>query len=326
MSRRALVVAATLVVALGLRVAFVETTSYRAVNDAGTYNRFAAAIATDGDYTTGANGPGTGAGGSRGPTAYFPPGYSYALALADLLDGHSSGHRAALPGERLENAALGTVTVGLVGLVALEMCGAGPALAALVLAAVDPVLIELSGVLVAENLLVVLELAAVWAGLRARGSPQAVAVDRRGGGADRAGDVDPRERGGDGAAAGGGRGGGGARPARCWASTRQGCRLMPGGLRRRAAASGGGRAPGGAPVGPRGRGAAARLHGSRDRAVDGPQRAPAPPLRPGRRRGRDHAARHVQPGLGRRPLDPLQVAAVLVGRRRTRGSAVAPAR
>jgi dolichyl-phosphate-mannose-protein mannosyltransferase len=172
LGRRALVVAAALMVALGLRVAFVESTSYRAVNDAGTYNRFASAIATDGDYTTGSNGPGTGAGGSRGPTAYFPPGYSYALAIADLVDDHSSGGRTALPGERLENAALGTVTVGLIGLVALEMCGAGPALAALVLAAVDPVLIELSGVLVAENLLVVLELAAVWAGLRARGSPR----------------------------------------------------------------------------------------------------------------------------------------------------------
>jgi len=172
LGRRALVVAAVLVVALGLRVAFVATTSYRAVNDAGTYNRFAAAIAVDGDYTTGANGPGTGAGGSRGPTAYFPPGYPYALALADRLDGHTSGHRAALPGERVENAVFGTVTVALIGLVAFEMCGAGPALAALVLAAVDPVLIELSGVLVAENLLVVLELAAVWAGLRARGSPR----------------------------------------------------------------------------------------------------------------------------------------------------------
>jgi hypothetical protein len=169
---RALLVAAALILALGLRVAFVETTSYRAVNDAGTYNRFAAAVASDGDYTTGDNGPGTGAGGSRGPTAYFPPGYSYALALADLIDGDTSGHRAALEGERLENAALGTVTVGLVGLVALEMCGAGPALAALVLAAIDPVLIELSGVLVAENLLVLFELAAVWAGLRARGSPR----------------------------------------------------------------------------------------------------------------------------------------------------------
>jgi hypothetical protein len=168
---RTLLVAVALILALGLRVGFVASTSYRAVNDAGTYNRFAAAIATDGDYTTGDNGPGTGAGGSRGPTAYFPPGYPYALALADLLDGHGAGHRAALPGERLENAALGTVTVGLVGLVALEMCGTGVALAALGLAAIDPVLIELSGVLVAENLLVVLELTAVWAALRARGSP-----------------------------------------------------------------------------------------------------------------------------------------------------------
>ena len=36
------------------------------------------------------------------------------------------------------------------------------------LAAVYPVLIELTGTLVAENLLVVLELAAVWTALRAR--------------------------------------------------------------------------------------------------------------------------------------------------------------
>jgi dolichyl-phosphate-mannose-protein mannosyltransferase len=165
-------VVAALVLALGLRAGFVAGTSYRAVNDAGTYNRFAAAIAGHGDYTTGDNGPGTGAGGARGPTAYFPPAYPYALALADLLDGHASGHRAALPGERLENAALGTAAVALIGLVALEMCGGGPALASLVLAAVDPALVELSGVLVAENLLVVLELAAVWAGLRARGSPR----------------------------------------------------------------------------------------------------------------------------------------------------------
>ncbi len=172
---RALVVAALLLLALGLRVGFVAATPYRAVNDAGTYNRFAAAIATDGDYTTGDNGPGTGVAGSRGPTAYFPPAYPYVLAIADLLDGHSAGGRSALTGERLENAALGTVTVGLIGLVALEMFGAGPALAALGLAAVDPVLVELSGVLVAENLLVVLSLLAVWAGLRARGSPRPLA-------------------------------------------------------------------------------------------------------------------------------------------------------
>ncbi len=156
--------------ALALRVGFVATTSYHAVNDAGTYNRFAATIATHGDYVTG-DGPGTGAGGSRGPTAYFPPGYPYALAVADLLDGHASGHRAALAGERLENAALGTVTVALIGLLALQLAGPDAGLAALGLAAVYPPLIELSGLLVAENLLVVWELAAVLAALRARGSP-----------------------------------------------------------------------------------------------------------------------------------------------------------
>lgn len=156
-----------LLVALALRVTYVETTSYRAVNDAGTYNRFAATIATHGDYVTG-DGPGTGAGGSRGPTAYFPPAFPYALAIADLLDGHRSGGPGALPGERLETAALGTVAVGLIGLVGLEAFGDAAGLAALGLAAIYPVLIELSGALVAENLLIVFELAAVWAMLRAR--------------------------------------------------------------------------------------------------------------------------------------------------------------
>ena len=168
--RRAWIVAALLLtLALGLRVAYVETTSYRAVNDAGTYNRFAATIASHGDYVTG-NGPGTGAGGSRGPTAYFPPAFPYALSLADLLDGHRSGGPGALPGERLETAALGTVAVGLIGLVGLEAFGVVAGLAALALATIYPVAIALSGALVAENLLVVFELAAVWAALRARGA------------------------------------------------------------------------------------------------------------------------------------------------------------
>jgi 4-amino-4-deoxy-L-arabinose transferase-like glycosyltransferase len=167
LSRRTLLVAGLLLVALALRVTYVETTSYRAVNDAGTYNRFASTIATHGDYVTG-EGPGTGAGGSRGPTAYFPPAFPYALAIADLLDGHRSGGPGALTGERLETAALGTVAVGLIGLVGLEAFGAAPGLAALGLAAIYPVLIELSGVLVAENLLIVFELAAAWAMLRAR--------------------------------------------------------------------------------------------------------------------------------------------------------------
>jgi 4-amino-4-deoxy-L-arabinose transferase-like glycosyltransferase len=148
----------------------VEHTPFKAVNDAGTYNRLASNIAQTGDYDTG-SAPGSGAGGSRGPTAYFPPGFPYFLAVADLLDGHASGHKPALEGERIEQAVAGTAAVGLLGLVALELFGPATALVAMALAAGYPVLIEQTGTLVAENLLVVLELAAVWTALRARRSP-----------------------------------------------------------------------------------------------------------------------------------------------------------
>jgi 4-amino-4-deoxy-L-arabinose transferase-like glycosyltransferase len=63
---------------------------------------------------------------------------------------------------------VGTVTVALIGLVALEAFGAEVGVAALALAAIYPVLIETSSVLVAENLLIALELAAVYCGLRIR--------------------------------------------------------------------------------------------------------------------------------------------------------------
>lgn len=164
---RILLVAGILIVALALRVAYVESTSYKAVNDAGTYNRFASTIAQHGDYITG-DGPGTGTGGSRGPTAYFPPAFPYALAVVDLIDGHSSGGKTALHGERIADAVFSTAGVGLLGLVALEAFGAPVGLAALALGAIYPVSIELSGTIVAENLLVVFELAAVWTALRAR--------------------------------------------------------------------------------------------------------------------------------------------------------------
>ena len=58
--------------------------------------------------------------------------------------------------------------MGLLGLVALEAFGGGVAVAAMAIAAIYPVLVELSGTLVAENLLLVFELAAIWTALRAR--------------------------------------------------------------------------------------------------------------------------------------------------------------
>ncbi len=145
----------------------VELTSYRPIHDAGSYLTLASEVARTGDYATGDR-PGSGAGGSRGPTAYFAPGYPYLLAAVDLLDGHDTRRGRAIYPARLTQAVLGTVTVGLVGLVALEAFGSAVALAALAIAAFYPVLIELSGALVAENLMTALVLAAVWATLRAR--------------------------------------------------------------------------------------------------------------------------------------------------------------
>jgi 4-amino-4-deoxy-L-arabinose transferase-like glycosyltransferase len=172
-SRRALTVAAVLVIALTLRVAEVQRTTYRPVNDAGSYLTLASEVAHIGDYSN-SHRSGAGAGGTRGPSAYFPPGYPYFLAAVDLLDGHTSRRGAAVDPARISQAALGTVTVGLVGLVALEAFGDTIGLIALVLAAIYPVLIGLSGTLVAENLLIAFVLAAVWAALRARRS-----ADRR---------------------------------------------------------------------------------------------------------------------------------------------------
>jgi 4-amino-4-deoxy-L-arabinose transferase-like glycosyltransferase len=90
------------------------------------------------------------------------------LAAVDLLDGQRNTGAQAVHGARLAGAVVGTVVVALVGLVALEALGPVVALIALAIAAVYPVLIELSALLVAENLLTAFALAAVWAGLRAR--------------------------------------------------------------------------------------------------------------------------------------------------------------
>jgi 4-amino-4-deoxy-L-arabinose transferase-like glycosyltransferase len=160
-------VAAILLGALGLRLGYIASEPYHAINDAGTYNRMASMIARFGDYHTG-SAPRSGAGGSRGPTAYFPPAFPYYLAVADLIDGQQAGGRTAVPPERIDMAVTGTISVALIGLVALEAFGEGVAFAAMALAAIYPVFIVCSGILAAENLVVPLELAAAWCALRAR--------------------------------------------------------------------------------------------------------------------------------------------------------------
>lgn len=168
-SPRALIACLLLTLALGLRVGEVARTSYRPVNDAGFYLSLASHIAHTGDYST-SHAPGSGAGGTHGPTAYFPPAFPYFLAAVDLIDGHTGPRGGAVTPARYSQALLGTAIVGLLGLVGLEAFGPVVALVALGLGAIYPVLIELSGALVAENLLTALVLAAVYATLRARRS------------------------------------------------------------------------------------------------------------------------------------------------------------
>jgi 4-amino-4-deoxy-L-arabinose transferase-like glycosyltransferase len=171
---RAGLIAVILIVALALRIAEVQRTnsSYRPINDAGSYLTLASEIAHTGDYSLSRE-PGSGAGGTRGPSAYFAPGYPYFLALVDLIDGDETRRDGAVHPARIAQAVLGTITVALIGLVALELFGATAGLIALALAAVYPVGIGLAGTLVAENLLTGLVIAAVYAGLRVRRAARA---------------------------------------------------------------------------------------------------------------------------------------------------------
>jgi 4-amino-4-deoxy-L-arabinose transferase-like glycosyltransferase len=170
-SRRALAVALILLVALGLRVAQVERTSYQPINDAQSYLTLASQIAHTGDYST-SHLSTAGAGGTRGPSAYFPPGFPYFLAAVDLIGGHTTPAGGSVKPARISQAVLGTIVVALIALVALEAFGETVALIALAVAAVYPVFIALSAVLVAESLMTALILAAIWASLRAGRSPK----------------------------------------------------------------------------------------------------------------------------------------------------------
>lgn len=106
------------------------TPGYRPINDAHSYMVLAGGIARTGDYSVA-----RGADGTRGSTAYYPPAYPYFLAAIEVLDGHQRGESAAVGPARLLQAVLGTVTVGLVGLLGLELFGPVVGLIAAMLAA-----------------------------------------------------------------------------------------------------------------------------------------------------------------------------------------------
>jgi len=159
-----LLAASLLALALVLRLLTIEHYPYVPINDARNYLNSAHAISKYGTYHDGNHA----AGGTMGPSAYFPPAYAYLLSTADKITGGPALGASTVHLARILQALLGTVTVALIGLIALDLFGAGTALLALAIAAIYPVFIELSSVLVAENLLTVLELAAVYTALRVR--------------------------------------------------------------------------------------------------------------------------------------------------------------
>ena len=250
-------------------------------NDAGSYLTLASYIAHTGDYSL-SRAPGSGAGGTRGPSAYFAPGYPYFLALVDVIDGHETRRGGAIHPARISQAVLGTITVALIGLVALELFGAIAGLIALVLAAIYPVLIELSATLVAENLLTALVLAAVYAGLRVRRARSARTTYAWVAGAGVLTGLATLTH----------------ENAIVIDASRCSRRVWTGRPRFEGSVAGGA-------------GAADRRHRADDPALDDPQRRGHAPLHPGLRRDRDHAGRHLQRGLRGQPAAPVQVADLL---------------
>src|SRR5438270_5961601 len=112
--------------------------------------------------------PARAAAAARPPT--FPPAFPYFLAALDLIDGHTDPGDGAVQPARFSQAVLGTGIVAMVGLVGLEAFGELVGVVPLAVAAIYPVLIGLSATIVAENLMTLLVLGAVWAGLRTRRS------------------------------------------------------------------------------------------------------------------------------------------------------------
>lgn len=153
--------------AVMLRVVAVEQQSYTPTHNAHAYLVLGGQVAQTGDYAS----EQTGAGGTRmGPTAYAPPAYPYLLGALNAISGQAPTSAAQVHVDRLAQAVLGALVVGLIGLIALELFGIDMALLAMALAAIYPPLIEMSSVLSAQTLLTVFELAAVLTAVRMRHS------------------------------------------------------------------------------------------------------------------------------------------------------------
>jgi 4-amino-4-deoxy-L-arabinose transferase-like glycosyltransferase len=151
--RSAYIAALLLLLGLAVRVAYVlHTQNFVARVDAQSYNYLAATLAK-------------GHGWGYGNSAYRPPGYPVFLAGVYLLVGIPN---TIFSSARLVEAVFATLTVGLIGLMALQVAGRRVALIALAIGAVYIPLVLVGVSLMSESLLVLLVLAATNCALRAR--------------------------------------------------------------------------------------------------------------------------------------------------------------
>lgn len=100
-----------------------------------------------------------------GPTAFRPPAYPAFLGAVYFVAGQE-----APPAARMVQTLLGTVTVALIGLIAMRIWGKRVGIISLGIAAVAPPLVVMSTALISESLFVPLVLGAVLAVLEARRS------------------------------------------------------------------------------------------------------------------------------------------------------------
>jgi hypothetical protein len=160
--RRALVFAtAAVLLAIAVRIGFVLTTPhYHLVSDPADYQRIAASVAHGHGFGESKVAPG------GGPSAFRPPLYPISLGVFYAVVGVH------VQAARLAEALLGGLTVGLLGLLALQLgLGRRVAAVAMAIAAVYPPLVITGSALLSETLAVPLELAAVSAALVGRSSP-----------------------------------------------------------------------------------------------------------------------------------------------------------
>jgi 4-amino-4-deoxy-L-arabinose transferase-like glycosyltransferase len=147
-----------LAIALVLRLTTVVLTLDTPVTlDPKDFSATAASIAEGHGY------PPSGRAPAGGPSAFRPPGYPVFLAAVYAI----AGHEAPSIG-RLAGAFLGTLSVALIGLIALRLWGKRVGMLALGIAALAPPLVILSTALVSEALFVPVVLAAVATALEAR--------------------------------------------------------------------------------------------------------------------------------------------------------------